>query len=121
MYTFILISCSLFIIACIVSIYINFRNNPYIGYQYFIDADKGENSELFISESTMVDGKGNPIPKFKRVSCIVGQKYTKRVSDWFYNIYQSNEPLMNLVQIDQNKATAIYKRHRRYTLQVKNN
>lgn len=115
--TLIFIVCALFLLGCLGAVFIHYKNNPYIGSNFFVDADAGENSPLYISKVVVVDGCGKPVPKFKRVSCVPGHTYTQAVSDWFYNAFE-NAPLVNLVKVSEEQATAIYKKHRKYTNHV---
>jgi hypothetical protein len=115
--TLIFIVCALFLLGCFCYVFICYNNNPYIGSTFFVDADAGKDSPLYISKSVVVDGRGRPILKFKRVSCVPGYTYTQAVSDWFYNVFE-NAPLINLVQISEEKANDIYKNQRKYTNQI---
>ncbi len=113
----ILVVCSLFLLFVVFKVIKLYRENPYLGSKFYINNDEGANSALYISTVTMVDGFGNPIPKFKRISCVPGNKYISLTGEWFYNIFEHNgkkTSLMNLVQITEDKATEIYKKHNKY-------
>ncbi len=114
----ILIICSLFLLFVLLEVIKLYKDNPYLGSKFYIDSDKGDNSALYISTVTTVDGFGNPIPKFKRVSCAPGNTYTAAVGSWFYNVFEHNSEkskLLNLIPITEERATEIYKLHRLYT------
>lgn len=117
MSTLIFILCMLFLLGCLGSVFIQYMNNPYMGSNFFVDAAAGADSPLYISKVVVIDGLGKPVYKFKRVSCVPGQSYTKSVSDWFYNTFE-HEPLINFVKVNEDQATSIYKKHRKYTNQV---
>lgn len=117
----VLISCISFLAICAFIVYRNLQDNPYTGSEFFINSTKGEDSALYISTVELVDGKGNQIPKFRRVSCPPGSTYLKSESDWFYNCLNGHgsEELIKFVPITEEQATGIYKRHRSYTQEVK--
>ena len=112
---FVLYICSIFLLSIFISIVIIYKNNPYIGSKFYLNKDKGDKSPLYISMVSVVDGNGKPIPKFKRVSCVPFEKYTKSISDWFYNTDQ----LIDFISITEEEATEIYKKHKKYTNEIK--
>jgi len=114
--TLIFIICAVFLLGCFGCAFMYYKNNPYIGSTFFVDADAGKDSPLYIAKSVVADGCGLPVLKFKRISCVPGHTYTQAVSDWFYNVFE-NAPLINLVQISEEKANDIYKNQRKYTNQ----
>lgn len=113
----VLISCVSFLAFCAFIVYRNLHNNPYTGSSFFLNEGEVEDSALYISTVTLVDGQGNKIPKFRRVSCPPGSTYIKSESDWFYNCLRGHgsEELIKFVPITEEQATEIYKRHRSYT------
>lgn len=109
--------CSIFLLSVFIFIVIKYKKNPYIGYKFYFNKDKGDLSPLYISMASVVDGNGEPIPKFKRVSCVPFVEYTKSISDWFYN----TDKLINFIFITEEEATEIYKKHKKYTNEIKKN
>lgn len=112
---FLLYICSIFLLAVVIYIVIIYKNNPYIGSKFYLNKDDVDNSPLYISMISVVDGNGKPIPKFKRISCVPFLQYTKSTSDWFYN----TDKLMNFISITEEEATEIYKKHKKYTNKIK--
>lgn len=102
---FVLYICSIFLLSVFIFIVIKYKKNPYIGYKFYFNKDKGDLSPFYISMASVVDGNWEPIPKFNRVSCVPFVEYTKSISDWFYNYRRrSNKNL---------------KKHKKYTNEIK--
>lgn len=113
-------ACFAFLAILVVGAYFDYRNNPYRGYDFFVDNQEGENSALYIAKYDLFDGRGNRIPRYKRVSCVPGHRYTAAESDWSrFTLDSTGEPLVDFKQISEDNATALYKKHLRYTQEIK--
>jgi len=58
--------------------------NPYRGMQMYVCVEDGENSPLYLCHTRIHTFAGGfAVDRYKRVTCVPGEKYTSAVSDWF--------------------------------------
>ncbi len=89
-------------------------------YRFFIETSSGyTESPLFISKPYF-DSNGKEVLKYKRVTCVEGQKFSKAESDFFFNFDNDiNSPLLNFVEINFDEAYLLFKKHKKETAKVK--
>lgn len=58
--------------------------NPYRGVPMYVCVEDGENSPLYLCHTRVHSFAGGfAVDRYKRVTCVPGEKYTSAVSDWF--------------------------------------